>query len=110
MVPALGPLLDRMTTHVVSQRLSAADALVIGGDIIRMLPDEVYYAEVKLAANPSFMQEPSVYWSQLSEEQAALWKLYRTPARPPTRRILQWIANYSIGWRLLCFVRRVLRI
>ncbi|PIL33028.1 hypothetical protein GSI_04477 [Ganoderma sinense ZZ0214-1] len=109
-VPMLAPLFDQMTTHVVSERFKAAGALAFFEDVAHQLPSDVLSTEVKLVQSWDPVDDPNVYWSKLPPDFCKMPGLYRTPPPSLVRRILTVIARYSIGWRILLFVRSVLRV
>nr|VWO98223.1 Methyltransf_11 domain-containing protein [Ganoderma boninense] len=109
-IPMLAPLFDQMTTHVVSERSKAADALAFFEDATRQLPSDVLCAEVKLVQSWDPVNDPNVYWSKLPPDFCKTPGIYRTPPQSLVRRILNAIAEYRIGWRILLFVRHVLRV
>ncbi|KAM5534035.1 hypothetical protein V8D89_012298 [Ganoderma adspersum] len=109
-IPMLAPLFDQMTTHVISERYKAADALAFFEDATRQLPRDVLDTQVKLEPNWDCAEDSSVYWAKLPPEFCMAPGIYRTPPPSIARRLLKAIAWYRIGWNLLIMVRSVLRV
>nr|VWO98242.1 N/A [Ganoderma boninense] len=109
-VPMLAPLFDQMTTHVISERFKAADALAFLEDATRALPGDVLCAPVQVKSNWDCLEDANVYWAKLPADFCATPGLYRTPPLSLARRLLSAIARYRIGWRILLFLRSVLRV
>ncbi|KAI1791563.1 hypothetical protein LXA43DRAFT_889096 [Ganoderma leucocontextum] len=109
-IPTLAPLFDQMTTHVKSERFKAADALAFFEDAVRQLPGDVLDIQVELAPDWDSAEDPSVYWSKLPPHFWTTPGIYRTPPPSLARRVLYFFAGYRIGWKILVFLRRVLRV
>ncbi|PIL33038.1 hypothetical protein GSI_04487 [Ganoderma sinense ZZ0214-1] len=109
-VPMLAPLFDQMTTHVISERFKAADALAFLEDATRQLPGDVLCTRVQLKPTWDCLDDSNVYWAKVPPGFCTTPGLYRTPPPSLARRLLNAIAGYRIGWRILLFLRRVLRI
>lgn len=106
----LAPLFDQMTTHVISERFKAAEALAFFEDVTRQLPDDVLDVQVKLEPTWDHADDPNIYWSKLPTDFSKTPGIYKTPPPSLARRLLSAIAGYRIGWRLLLFLRRVFRV
>ncbi|KAM5542805.1 hypothetical protein V8D89_003766 [Ganoderma adspersum] len=109
-VPLLAPLFDQMTTHVISERFRAAEALTFFEDATRGLPSDVLGTEVKLEPDWDPVDDPNIYWAKLSPDFSKTWGIYRTPPPSLARWLLDVITRYRIGWRILILVRSVLRV
>ncbi|OSC97447.1 hypothetical protein PYCCODRAFT_1377168 [Trametes coccinea BRFM310] len=109
-IPLLAPLFDRMTTHVVADRLTAAEAAVFIDEIAAQLPDSVLDMPVILARSLDCLDNSDMYWSQTDAEFIAAWASYRTPLASLATRLLDRFIQMPLGWRLVRFVRHTLRI
>lgn len=65
-VPALAALFDAMTTHVQSQRFTAAEALQFYNTQIATVPSAVLDSVVEPHLDWSAMVNSDVYWSKLT--------------------------------------------
>ena len=110
MVPMLAPLFDQMTTHVISERLTAASALAFFEEATRSLSSDVLGTQVQLEPSWDPVVDPTVYWAKLPPDFSKTPGLYRTPPPSLVRRLLAAIGSYRIGWRILILVRSVLRV
>lgn len=99
-----------MTTYQVEQRFTVAEALSFYIDHLSSLPEELLKSTVTLAPKSEPLRDPDVYWSLLGPGDRDAWKTCRVPSKPWGRRLLLWIAETEVGWEILCFVRRMLRI
>ncbi|KAI9068262.1 hypothetical protein FKP32DRAFT_1587848 [Trametes sanguinea] len=109
-VPLLAPLFDRMTTHILRERFTASEAAVFIDTIFSQLSDSVLETPVVLDPNPSCFRDSDTYWSLTPAHFIAEWALFRTPRGSWGAVLLDWFASTHLGWRMLEFVRRVLRI
>ncbi|RPD59803.1 acid protease [Lentinus tigrinus ALCF2SS1-6] len=89
--PMLAPLFDKMTTHFISERFSAPEAL-----------EFLEYA-VKTSTK-------ATYWSTLSPSFHVSWGAYKMPPLSWTYYVLDHIVDYRVGWKLLTFLQRVVGI
>ena len=105
----LAPLFDQMTTHVISERFKASGALAFFEDATRQLPSDVLSTPVQVEPNWEYANS-KVYWAKLPPGFSATPGLYRTPPPSLARRLLDVITGYKIGWDIMIFLRRVLRI
>ena len=108
-LPELAFLFDRMTTHVLSDRLSASSALAYFEQVVKGLPDQVLGKEARLEVSWD-LENTDRYWSLLPPELASAWAEYRTPPIPFRTKVLSFISRYDFGYTVLCYVRRRLRI
>ncbi|PIL33032.1 hypothetical protein GSI_04481 [Ganoderma sinense ZZ0214-1] len=108
-IPMLAPLFDQMTTHVISERFKASGALAFFEDATRELPADVLCTPVQVEPDWG-RRNPKVYWAKVPPGFIATPGLYRTPPPSLARRLLDIITNYTIGWKVLIFLRSVLRI
>ena len=106
----LAPLFDQMTTHVISERYKAADALAFFEDVTRQLPRDVLDTRVKLEPDWDCLDDSSVYWAKLPLEFCTTPGIYRTPPPSLARRLLRAIAWYRTGWNILIFLRSLFRV
>ncbi|KAI9067547.1 hypothetical protein FKP32DRAFT_1563515 [Trametes sanguinea] len=109
-VPQLAPLFDKMTTHVVAERLTAAEAAEFVDTIFAQLSDSVLDTPVNLTPNEDCLINPDLYWSQTTPQFRDAWALYKTPGMCFGARLLDWILDKPVGWRTIKFLRRALRI
>lgn len=75
-VPEFAPLFDKMTTHAISQRFTAEEALVFFQDRTDELSKETLLMPVELKMEDS--QES--YWDRLPSDVGRKWAHYRTPS------------------------------
>ena len=106
----LAPLFDQMTTHVISERFKAAGALAFFEDVTRQLSSDVLDTPVEVEPNWDCEEDSSVYWAKLPPDFCTTPGVYRTPPPSFARRLLNAIAGYKIGWKILIFLRSVFRV
>ena len=106
----MAPLFDQMTTPVKSERFKAAGALAFFEDSTCQLPADVLSMQVNLEPDWEYADDPSIYWAKLPLEFSKTPGVYKTPPPSLARRLLSTVAGYSIGWKILLFLRRVLRV
>ncbi|PIL33029.1 hypothetical protein GSI_04478 [Ganoderma sinense ZZ0214-1] len=85
-VPMLAPLFDQMTTHVISERFKAADALAFLEDATRQLPGDVLCTPVQLKPTWDCLDDSNVYWAKVPPGFRTTPGIYRTP--PPSLTLL----------------------
>ncbi|KAI0686860.1 hypothetical protein C8T65DRAFT_143101 [Cerioporus squamosus] len=108
-VPQLALLFDRMTTHVIRDRLSASEAFLYFDQMVKQLPDHVLESDAVL--DPSLnLKDADRYWSLIPPELAAAWAKYRTPPVSLRYNILDHILRYRFSRTVLLYVRGKLRI
>ncbi|KAF8890482.1 kinase-like domain-containing protein [Infundibulicybe gibba] len=108
-IPLLAPLLDRMTTHVVEHRFTASNALEFCEFIMENLPQSELKKVLPRKPTDGY---PRVVdrWEKLPVDFARAWSAYRETPLSYRIHILRWIGDWQLGWRLLRWVRRTLRI
>ncbi len=106
----LAPLFDRMTTPVISDRFKAAGALAFFEDATRQLSRDVLDKQVDLEPDWDCVDDSNVYWAKVPPGFCTTPGVYRIPPPSLARRLLNAIAGYRIGWKILQFLRRVLRV
>ena len=107
-VPWLAPLWAKMTTHIVQQRFTAAEALAFFEEHAAFVAEEQLLTDVTHAPSFDPLNEPDLYWSLLSPNDRHLFKAYRVPPRTWGRRILLRIADTKVGWNILTLLRRTI--
>ena len=110
MIPPLAALCAKMTTHEVEQHFTAEEALSFYAEHLSWLPEEQLRSPVAL--NPSFepLRHPDNYRLRLSADDRELWKACRVPRKSWGRRLLNRITETEVGWKVVSFVRRTLKI
>lgn len=100
-----------MTTHVVSQRFSAQDALTFLQEAIRYVPASTLAEGVNLIPQYDPEITTSIYWDRMPTAPNEVWGPYKTPQLSLTQRLLIIpIRSYALGWKALRWVRRTLRV
>jgi len=94
-----------MTTHLVAKRFSAAEAYAFCQRIRPSLSAEELSSPIPLERG-----ERPDRWKDLPAEFVDAWSDYRETRPTFKRRVLWWIGSSNIGWYMLYWVRRVLRI
>lgn len=99
-----------MTTHVVSQRFTASEALVFYDEHLAHLSEEVL--KTSIVAEPSFdpLNDPDLYWGQLGTGDRERWSQYRVPPTPWSHRFLLWLSTWPSGWEVYCTLRCILHV
>nr|VWO98560.1 Oligoribonuclease (EC [Ganoderma boninense] len=110
MVPALAALFDGMTTHVVSRRFSAEEALDFFRNNVDSPPQEVLETQVTLGINYDMMLRPELYWSKLAPPAQAHWSRFRAPPLPRWWHFVNWLNRFRVGARVVEFVWWILGI
>ncbi|PIL33379.1 hypothetical protein GSI_03999 [Ganoderma sinense ZZ0214-1] len=100
-LPALAALFDGMTTHVVSRRFSADEALDFFKSNIQLLPQEVLVAPVTLEFDYEMMYHPERYWSKLAPPVQARWNQFRAPPLPRWWHFLNWLMQLPACTRVV---------
>ncbi|OBZ77041.1 hypothetical protein A0H81_03750 [Grifola frondosa] len=106
----LAPLFDRMTTHVISQRFTAAQAYAFWIEFVRSLSDEELSAEVTVSIYGDDKMTVEECWNRIPPAFAKLWSHYRSPSIPNSIRLLHWVCSYETGARFVRYVRKTFRI
>ncbi|KAI9067542.1 hypothetical protein FKP32DRAFT_1755108 [Trametes sanguinea] len=102
-VPPLAVLFARMTTSVVHERFSAAEALEFFHDIEEGLTPDILLADVMLKPDFGPVDDPDMYWLRLSTEHQQQWVSHRPPSRSWVSRILRRVCGTYTGWRFVLF-------
>lgn len=111
MVPALAPLFDGMTTHVLSHRFTAQEALDFFKGNVKSQPQDVLDTPVTLRIEYETMINPDLYWLKLAPSVQAHWSRFRAPPIPRWWFILNWLMDTIPGCgRLVGFICRILGI
>ncbi|KAH9895166.1 hypothetical protein C8Q73DRAFT_644721 [Cubamyces lactineus] len=108
--PFLAALFSRMTTHVIDDRFTAAEALAFVHEIEGALPPDVLDSAVNLKPDCDVLDHPERYWSRLHPDDQIKWQSHRPPPLSWTTRIMRWISTTELGCRIVPFVRRSLGI
>ncbi|KAI0355651.1 kinase-like protein [Trametes cingulata] len=109
-VPFLAPLFAKMTTHVIHERFTAAEALQFFKNMSSGMSAEGMARSLTLECRFSNLDNPDSYWSKLSAADRLRWRQYETPAKPWTRRALEWMTSSRFGWAVVSAVRRTLSV
>ncbi|KAI0661354.1 hypothetical protein C8Q70DRAFT_710054 [Cubamyces menziesii] len=109
-VPLLAVLLSKMTTHVIDDRFTAAEALAFFRGIEAALPPGVLDSAITLKPEYGPLDDPGLYWSRLPPSDQIKWQSHRPPPSSWTARVLRRLNATRIGWKIVPFVRRSLRI
>lgn len=109
-VPMLPALFDKMTTHVISQRFSAEEALEFFQSETKDLAQDVIGGHLVLSIEGQAMNSSEVYWSRLSPQRQTQWASLRTPPLGRWIHILNWLIRIPVCCRVIVSVRRLLGI
>ena len=99
-----------MTTHVINDRFTAAEALAFFSDIEAQVPSGVLDSSITLKLDYGPLDDPDLYWLRLSPDDRIKWRSHRTPKLSWSTRVLRWLNTTRIGWKTIPFVRRWLDI
>ena len=112
MVPALAPLFARMTTHIISERFTALEALSFFHRHVSGLRQEILGAQITLnTMTRATCLKPESFWSLLGTSDQEKWHEYRVPPRRWYRSLLMGILMRSkLCFRVVSFVRQTLSI
>ncbi|KAJ8454678.1 hypothetical protein ONZ51_g12893 [Trametes cubensis] len=108
--PFLAALFSRMTTHIIDDRFTAAEALAFVREIEGELPPDVLDSAVTLRPDCDVLDHPERYWSRLHPDDQIKWQAHRPPPLTWTTRVLRRISTTELGCRVVPFVRRSLGI
>ncbi|KAI0363264.1 hypothetical protein BV20DRAFT_1031616 [Pilatotrama ljubarskyi] len=108
--PLLAPLFGKMTTHIIGDRFTAAEALDFFRDIEAGSQSTLLDQGVVLEPNFEALEDPSSYWSRLRPEFQASWYSHRPPPLSWTIRLLRWLNTFRVGCTVITHVRRFFRI
>ncbi|OBZ77645.1 hypothetical protein A0H81_02476 [Grifola frondosa] len=106
----LAPLIDRMTTHIVSQRFTAAQAYDFCKSIVQDLSESDLNASVSLLIYGHRSMTLQECWEKVDPEFAASWSHYRSPPVPRGIRFLYWICSFDVGAQIVSCIRRTIRV
>ncbi|KAL1942060.1 hypothetical protein VTO73DRAFT_6590 [Trametes versicolor] len=109
-VPLLAPMLGKMTTHIFEERWTAEDALAFFNEILAGLSPAALDSSVVCQYDYDTLDNPDIYWNQLTPELQLKWKAYRPSPRSWTRRVLRWLISTDVGCAIVPRVRLWLRI
>ena len=99
-----------MTTHVVTQRFTAAEALSFYNEHLSQLSDHVLARRLTLSPGFEQLRDPDLYWSLLTPQDRQRWQAYRVGPRSWGHRLLAWIAEKDMGWKVLRAARHLLNV
>lgn len=107
----LAPLFDRMTTHVIPHRFTAAQAHRFCIDIFESLSEEELDISVpEKGHNDSWFMTMDESWDNLPQEFTTMWKTYRTPPVKLTTRLLRWMGSYHPALRMIRRIRSIFHV
>ncbi|KAF8589797.1 hypothetical protein K439DRAFT_1628319 [Ramaria rubella] len=105
-VPLLAPLLDGMTTHIISRRFTAHEAL----SFCEFICDSLSLHELQLSLPRDSVRSPiDDHWESLPKDFIVTWGSYRVPQPSFLTRVLRWLSRSRLE-PLLRFFRRSLGI
>ncbi|KAF8589799.1 hypothetical protein K439DRAFT_1612378 [Ramaria rubella] len=105
-VPLLAPLLDGMTTHIISRRFTAHEAF----SFCEFIRESLSPHELRISLPPDPMQGPiDNHWESLPKDFVATWGSYRVPPPSFFIRVLRWLSRSRLE-PFLRFFRRSLGI
>ncbi|KAI0661357.1 hypothetical protein C8Q70DRAFT_1097725 [Cubamyces menziesii] len=107
-VPILAVLLSRMTTNVIGDRFTAAEALTFFCEVEAQLSQNMLDTGVALKASYDPLDNPDLYWSRLTPESQLRLQLHRPLPLSWTNRALRWLMTTRPGRKVIPFVRRAL--
>ncbi|KAI0630162.1 hypothetical protein C8Q77DRAFT_1136721 [Trametes polyzona] len=107
-VPMLAPLFGKMTTHIVDERFTAAEALEFFRRVEAETSPETLKSSITLQPNYHRMHDPQLYWCHTSPEFQSMWNSHRPPPFSWRLRLLRWIGSITYGFEVIAFVRRIL--
>ncbi|KAF8872994.1 hypothetical protein BD779DRAFT_1477269 [Infundibulicybe gibba] len=108
-IPLLAPLLDRMTTHVVEHRFTAAEA----HKFCVAIKEGLSVVELNAALPPeasAVSTWPTDRWAQVSPEFVRAWSSYRKIPPPFHLRLLGWIARWDPAFKFLRLVQAAFQV
>lgn len=104
----LAALFGKMTTHVVHERFTAAEALDFIHRIEKDITPEILQSPITLEQNYLAMNDPSLYWTRTSSEFQSAWSSHRPPPLSLRIRLLRWLGSTIRGYKFVKLVRRIL--
>ncbi|KAI0355664.1 hypothetical protein OH77DRAFT_1424609 [Trametes cingulata] len=108
-VPWFAPLFDRMTTHVISQRFTAEDALAFLDHIATHLPKDACDASMTLEPDWYTCEERGIYWDLTPPGFTTFWSHYKTPLHGRLAHVIDRLCSCQFGWRAVRYIRALLR-
>ncbi len=99
-----------MTTHIPEERWSAAEALTFLNEILAGLSSATLDSSVICQFDFDTLDDPDLYWNQLTPEFQLRWKTHRPPPRSWTSHVLRWLITTDIGCTIVPRVRRYLQV
>ncbi|EIW63542.1 uncharacterized protein TRAVEDRAFT_17848 [Trametes versicolor FP-101664 SS1] len=108
LIPLLAPLFDKMTTHRVADRFTAAQAAEFIESAFAELPESALMTPVSLKTEWECVDDSDNYWTRTTVEFRKQWAHFRVPSLPWTSKLLMQFASSDMGWSVLCFIRRTL--
>ncbi|KAI0630158.1 hypothetical protein C8Q77DRAFT_1136695 [Trametes polyzona] len=109
-VPMLAPLFGKMTTHIVDERFTAAEALEFFRRVEAETSPETLQSSVTLQPDYHRMHDPQLYWCHTSPEFQSMWNSHRPPPFALGIRLIHWIGSTDYGLTILAFFRRILHV
>ncbi|OJT03961.1 hypothetical protein TRAPUB_5354, partial [Trametes pubescens] len=78
-IPFLAPLFDKMTTHVVAERFTAAEAANFIEFAIASVPEASLATPVSLRTEWECFEHPDIYWARTTPAFRDHWAHFRAP-------------------------------
>lgn len=99
-----------MTTHIVSDRFTAAEAL----GFVNYIASSSSLDDLEATIRPCAMdlkkfRDLSPYWKLLPRQFVSQWQHYRQPPATLFTRLLRRLCHYERCWKVIHTVRRCLR-
>ncbi|KAH9895154.1 hypothetical protein C8Q73DRAFT_644869 [Cubamyces lactineus] len=107
-VPILAVLFSRMTTHVIDDRFTAAEALAFFREVEAQLSPHDLDTNITLKTDYDPLDNPDLYWSRLLPEIQVRFQLNRPPPLTWTSRVLRWLNTTRLGRKVVTLFRRSL--
>ena len=99
-----------MTTHVISERFSAEEALKFFRDNTTTLSPDTLDTPVTVKLDYIAINDPEVYWLKLPPSLQTSWSQFRTPPQPRWWYVLDLLFRFPGFRKLFAFIRRSLKI
>ena len=107
--PLLAPLFDNMTTRVVSERFTAAEAFAFLEQALSQLTIQDFQSAIVFKGGSMKLGYTGSYWTLLPTCFCEKWAAFKSPPPFLVERLLEKVAVWKAGWCILRFVRRVVR-
>ncbi|KAI0645512.1 hypothetical protein C8Q79DRAFT_697473 [Trametes meyenii] len=108
-MPLLAPLFDRMTTHNLTRRFTAEEALAFLDYAWSQLPESAHDACLSSEARKDHQIQHGMHWSLTPPGFEDQWSHYKTPPYGWAARILdRALVQIPQAWPLVTFVRKML--